>query len=520
MTTTTYRQRDVKKSKFPATTSPLVTDYMDLVRSGQNFKVLISDLVTLFGASGPLQVKGESTGTPILSVVSGVNYIRNVVDGPGIVSALSPQDGLKLSHNFTPDKTGAAVLINENAQSPTIRSIQAGTGISVGASGNIIQISTSGSPGTTKTILVYTESDLPTPSAGVITLVANTHYLFQNDVSTANRIVMGENTIIAAADDTLITFTYTGTSNFITSVDKNFVIKDISLAAATGTMFDVSSTTGAHRMLTFNMGVTGLNGGTFDNLQVLFIIRSESTFTGDGYNFTNNFDVVRLDTFAMSIASGSGDGIDLGTATFSIIALENGFFNINSTGYAINGALASANINSGGLGTITRCSQVGTATFLNNLSPYDDLWEMSGNLGIANSDNITLVTHGGATIDITGALTPVIIGATWTDQISHRFTVTSGGRFTYSGNGTSVNVTASITGQRGASGTDTYSFYLYKNGVQVSASQVSRSFTNADGNVSFVWSLSLIATDYLELWVSNDTGTTDFVVTALTLRID
>ena len=55
--------------------------------------------------------------------------------------------------------------------------------MSVGASGNTIQIALSGAPVSTKTVIVTEASDFPTPSAGVITLAADTDYLISNDIA-------------------------------------------------------------------------------------------------------------------------------------------------------------------------------------------------------------------------------------------------------------------------------------------------------------------------------------------------
>jgi hypothetical protein len=518
----TYRPKDIKKSDFVAQTSLQTTDYMDIVRNSQNFKVSLATLAAHFAAAGPLQTVGESTGTPILSVVSAVNYIRNFVDGPGIVSAVSPLGGLKVSHNFTVDKTGVAVVANEAAASPTIRSIQGGTGITVGGAGGVIQISTSGSPGTTKTIQVFAKTDLPAPSAGIITLADNTQYLFQNDVSLGtDRLLWGTNTVISGGSRELITLTYTGTGVMITATDKDVFIDNIQLSCASGTHFSVTDSVGdTQRMQLEKVFLIGGILGTITAMQSLTLIDG---FAGggmtDGFTFSGAWTKLYVQNFGGSITSGANDMFDLNAATFDTVNFVDCSFTINGTGYVINGLASSGNINAGGLGTITRCAQFGTATFLNNISAYDSRWEMLENSGIPNSDNLSLATHGGATITIAASSTPVIIGATWTSLVSRRFTGTAGGRFTYTGKGASVDITASITGQRAAAGTDTFGFYLYKNGVQIAASVVTRAFTNADGNLAMVWSMDLATSDYLELWVENSTGTADFVVSALNFRI-
>lgn len=519
MTTNNYRQKDIKKSKFVATTTPLVSDYMDLVRSGQNLKVTIADLATVFGASGPLQTRGESTGTEVLTVIADVNYIRNLIDGPGIVTTLSPQDGIKIGQGFNVDKTGVAIMINETALTPTFRSIQAGTGISVGGSGDVIQISTSGTPGSTKTIQVFQESDFPTPVAGTITLADNTEYLLLNDVSTANRFIMGAGSVLGGADATTISLTYTGAATMITSANKTIKIKDLTLSATSGTLFACSNG-GANNMTMFNCILIAASLGTIDGFSILTMDTINGLAVTQGLILANNFRIARFNYFGVAMAAGTGDGLNLGTATFDSITLDSCYFNMNTSGYCLTGLASSGNINSGGLGAVTNCRNFGTADLLGpNLSPYDNLWIMTGNAEVPNSRNTGLARNTGTTVNIITASTPVLIGAGWVPLEAYRFTITAAGRFTYTGKGATLGVTATISADI-PSGIDNVTFYVALNGTVIANSAITREIDSGNiGNVGLVWSLDLDTNDYLEFWVQNDDTNVDIIISNAVVRI-
>lgn len=516
------RAKDIKKSNFTAVTTALVTDYFDLVRSNQNFRILLSDLITAMGVSGPLETRGEVTGVPVLVVSGGVNYIRNLLAGDGIRLDLSPQDGIEINHNFTVDKTGVPVVINELTSAPTIRSIQAGTGITVSGSGGIIQISESTTPGTTKTVFVYTESDLPTPSLGIITLADNTEYRFLNDVTTTNRFIMGDNCVISAADEGLISLTYSGTGVMFTATDKtssNYT--GIKLNCPSGTCFALASTTGDDSFFMSNCDVICETIGSVDGMAFNYIRNCQITATVDGLSFLNNhLALLCYNTYFNLSAATTAKALNLGTATFTMIHLDVLLFNMDAaTSYCIAGTTASANLTATGFATVVRSQQLGSGTFLQNISPYDDKWEFTLNANAINSKDLALATHGGATITIGAAATPVIIGATWTSVDMHRFTHTAGGRWTYTGKGTHVDITVSISADI-ATGTDNITFFLYKNGVQIAASAVTREFTAGNiGNLSLIWNLQLETNDYMELWVQNDDTATNVIIDSAVMRI-
>lgn len=510
--------RDIRKSQFAEITESQSGDYFDLVRNGQNLKIKQSNLISDFGTIGTLSTRGEVTGTPVLYQDGTDNYIRNILSGSGITASLSPQDGVEIEHNFVSDKTGTPVLINETTDQPIVRSLIGGDNINITGIGDTIQIAY-GAPASSKTVFVYSIADFPAAVAGVITLADDTEYYIQADVSTANRFVMGSNTLISGSDSTLITLDYSGAGIMITAADKDIKIKDVNLTCSSGTLFDVSSTTGLHSMGIFDIRATCNNVGTLDNMISVYFAGVRMTITTQGFIFTNAFSIATFDSVGATMASGAGNLFNLGTATFDYFTLDKGFANINTTGYVMTGLANSGNINANGLGSITSSHQFGTSLPSDTIFSTDDRWESQLNSNIPNSYNNVLATHSGATLTITGAATPVIIGATWTEEDSARFTTTAGGRFTYTGKGAFVNIDATITADI-ALGIDNCSFFVYINGVQEANSQVTREFNAGDpGNMSIVWNAILETNDYIEIWAQNDDAAVNIIIITAILRI-
>ena len=127
------RAQGRKKSEFVQQSTVLANSSLDYVVNGTNYKIAYNDFVTGLGVTGTIVQEGAVTGTAILDVDGTINQIRNLEDGPGIVTSVSAENGAKISHNFTANADGLPILLNTTAASPTIASIVAGSGISVAA---------------------------------------------------------------------------------------------------------------------------------------------------------------------------------------------------------------------------------------------------------------------------------------------------------------------------------------------------------------------------------------------------
>ena len=514
------REKDIRKSNFVAVTSIAATDYFDIVRNGQNHKITAANMLAYFGVSGPLETRGEVTATPVLVVSGGTNYIRNLIAGDGIGFSLSAQDAIEINHSFAIDKTGVPIILDELSDTPDVVSLVAGSGISITAVGTTVEIAASG-PAGSKLVEVYDSGDLPAASLGVITLADDTEYLLLNDISLSDRIVMGDNTVLAGSDSVIVNLTYTGVGVFITATDKNIKIRDLYLTATGGTLFDWDDTVGNKLFRLLDCGVNCLNIGDFNGGNIL-LFHNVNFYNvgGTGFTFAGSINVLLMTICGFTKGSGAQNLIDLNSATFYSVTFNKILFAYDGTGYCISGLTASGNISAGGIGTISNILQLGSADILNNISPFDNLWEMQMNPQIYNSYDEVLATRDTTNVVIAASATPVVVGATWTAHETHRFTATAGGRFTYTGKGSHMAVTATISGSI-VSATDNVTYLLYKNGNPIAASAITREFTAGTiGNMVLVWSLEMDTNDYLELWVQNDDTSVDITISKITLRIN
>ena len=134
------RSQGRKKSEFIAKNVVDAGSYIDYFVNGTNYKISYDNFVAGLGVSGSIEQDGAVTGTAVLDIDGSVNKIRNIENGPGILTAISVDNGLKISHNFTADSTGFPILKNITLASPTFVSLVAGTGIDIAAVGDTLEI--------------------------------------------------------------------------------------------------------------------------------------------------------------------------------------------------------------------------------------------------------------------------------------------------------------------------------------------------------------------------------------------
>ena len=80
---------------------------MDYFVNGTNYKISYTNFIGGLGVTGSITQTGAATGIAVLDIDGSVNKIRNIENGPGVLSSVSAENGLKLQHNFSADSTGA-----------------------------------------------------------------------------------------------------------------------------------------------------------------------------------------------------------------------------------------------------------------------------------------------------------------------------------------------------------------------------------------------------------------------------
>lgn len=117
------------------------------------------------------------------------------------------------------------------------------------------------------------------------------------------------------------------------------------------------------------------------------------------------------------------------------------------------------------------------------------------------------------TIAVAG--TAVLVAGTWVVQKSGIGTGTTGGRITYTGSTTKeIKIDASLSVKAASASGQNASLYVAKNGAVVTASRVNTEVdATVEKNLNVAWIETAVQNDYFELFVANESGTDDLVVT-------
>lgn len=514
------RAQGRRKSNFPGQSSVLSAAFFDYFVAGVNYRISFTDLLPELGATGTMQQEGDVTGTPILDVQGSVNGIRNLEAGSGIQTSVSPQNGATIEHGFVLDTAGVKLSDDFTIAQPIFRSLVAGSGMNVSGMGDQIQIALSAIPASTKTVVINQLSDFPTPVAGVITLADDTHYAVRNDITTSDRFVLGDNTIVDGSDNIVINLAYTGAGVMFTSVDKNWTLKNITVTCSSGTFIDFDGT-GVEIFQFINARVIAGTLGTIDDFAGIHIDDTQFTVTTDGFLFGGINGVFLAEANLGTIDAGTF--YDLGTATFSGFSVTDAFMTLNGSSVFVDGAASSANITSGNLGSVHNSRFFGTGTTLQTIDNSDVRWEFAVNNGIPDTDKDCLMsqTANAVATVIAVATTPVKLAGTWVEEEAFFFSTDATGKMTYIGEKEiELDITMSFSAAPVSGSNKSINFYVALNGTHIANSRAFNNISTGDpSRTTVIWRLHLQPNDFIEAFVANDTDTVNVLVTDAVLRV-
>lgn len=131
--------------------------------------------------------------------------------------------------------------------------------------------------------------------------------------------------------------------------------------------------------------------------------------------------------------------------------------------------------------------------------------EIYGQVTMQGNSTVTTIATQGTAVKVAG---------TWVTQIESNFTGDTTGRLTYNGTTTEVvSANVSITFSHTGIGSDDLAVYIAKNGSVLTGSKLVRSVGATDkGNVGTFFNVSMETSDYLEVFVANDTDTDNITV--------
>lgn len=383
-----------------------------------------------------------------------------------------------------------------------------------------------GLQGADPVVYVASEAGFPTQDATSITLEAGIIYQYTASFTTAKNFIVEDGAKLTAFNFFSPVLTYSGTGSMFTGTDASFTINECRIDCPNAQIFNFSDTVGNQFLFLMDTVriVSASKFGTFDDLQTIQINNSSSLSMTQGVTISGtNISVLAVDKLFMQSASGSFIGVDLGTSIASTIEIDDLICVGPSGSTGIKGAANSANVPVGVEATVTGCNLSGVTNALDTITVDAIRWRFAGNSGIPDTIEEGLLSFNGNVTEtvISTANTPVIVNATWIVIGASFFTGTTGGRLTHDGQrDIKVPIDVAVGLIPSGGGTINVSVYLAKNGAVIANSKTTVEVSGStQRTLSIPWQDTVSENDYYEVFVENNTNTTNIIVETGRLRI-
>lgn len=374
-------------------------------------------------------------------------------------------------------------------------------------------------------VIINSESDFPTQTASTITLEANTQYFIGAAFSTAKTFTVEDAVTLKSIGPFFLAITYTGSGTMFNSSSTNWELNSIRLDCASGTLFNITGPfiflmSDVQVLSCTNIGnitASGIapNTAVIDNCAIFSI-------SNQGLDTAGAFVIMSISQFFAVSTLPANIMIDLATATFQDIELDNLQLSGASGSVAISGAASSGNIISGALATVTNSRLDGDAMVaLSGISQNDIRWAFAANSGVSDTRNaadsfLTVLE----TVTISVATTFVQVnGSNWSTTVSDRFTSATTGIVTYVGErDLEVKISGYATVAKVGGGTDELEIRFALNGTTLERS--GGTTQNADPtSVPLEALVALTNGDEINFYVANNTSTSNVEVSKASLVI-
>jgi hypothetical protein len=366
-------------------------------------------------------------------------------------------------------------------------------------------------------VRVRSAADFPAPVAGVITLAAGVEYEINGTITLTNSINLNGCTIKGedSGNDKLV---YTGAGSMFTG-NKTGNLRFLTITAASGSVFNIDALATTQNMIVQNCFFLGSNsvgtiagvGGTVFFATVAYFVNT------NGITFQNDNNVVMNNTLWDASNSNIYERF---IGTFNVIQILGGDRLANSANSAT--ALHISGITSINSGSVKVVMFVGTGTYVTGT--FTNAWEVESNgLNTQKDDvaggNMYITTTVATTFGASN--TPVKVLGTTTSAGLFRMTSPANNRITYNGSKTRSFYVSGAMSITQPNNNRFFSFYIAKNGVVIPESRQDIKVVNSTDQVSLPISCRVLMApgDYIEVWVANQTTTTDVTVQTMNLSI-
>jgi hypothetical protein len=369
-------------------------------------------------------------------------------------------------------------------------------------------------------VLVKSAADLPAPVGGVITLAAGTTYEVNGAITLTSKINLN-GCYLVGADATNDKLIYTPGSGELFTGTKGGAIKTLTLmAATTGAKLFNLDLGATETMLMRDCNVVGCKDvGLVKGGNVVFFSVINYAGNTNGITYQNNTTLLLDNTAWFPTNAGTFEKL---VGSFSLIEKLGGFcqpMSANSaTALDVSGITS---ITEGG--NLKNTAFVGTGTKVTGT--FSKKWEVEAAGLNTEKDAVatgTLYVSSSANTIIASSNTPEKVAGTTTATELTRFTSPVNNRLVYDGTKTRTFIVTAAISVTGISGSHVYSFYIFKNGAEITASRQRTKVSSTVGDVqivTIVCTVTLAPGDYVELWTENNSSSGDLNVQNMTLSI-
>jgi hypothetical protein len=367
-------------------------------------------------------------------------------------------------------------------------------------------------------VLVKSINDFPAAVSGIITLSSGTTYEVNGTIALPSKINLNGSYLIGldANNDKLV---YTGGSGELFTGNKGGTVKTITLSTPNaGTkLFNLNLAATENLLLrdanVINCKDVGLIKG--GNICFFSVINYAGNTNGITYQ---NITTLLLDNTAWF---NSNNGVyERLVGTFDVIEKLGGFSQtvVGSTAMDITGITTISQV-----GNLKNTAFTGAGSKVNGT--FSKIWEVEAAGLNTEKDAVatgSLYIPTPITTNIVTRNVPVKLAGTTAATELVRFTALVNNRLVYDGTKTRTFIVNAVMSVTGSGGTYLYSFYIYKNGVQIPASRQKTKVYASSGDlqtVAIVCTVTLAPGEYIEIWAENNDANSDLTAQNMTLSI-
>ena len=373
-------------------------------------------------------------------------------------------------------------------------------------------------------IVINQESDFPDQDTTTITLATGTAYKIGSPFVTTKTIIGNNSTVFSSSAGGVPLITYTGTGSMF-KVDNTILrVTGMTVDCPNGTAFEINGDNTGNpnqRMNIANLAVVNcekfidFNGAGAVVLGVVQMGNLNGSI-GAEFNATNAL-VISLDRVACFGLNAGAVMWDFGTMTALEIEMSDVIVAGDAAAIAMSGAANSANILSGGNGTVTGCNFATSTTPLSGIDEQDIRWNFTDNSqNVENSNNSSdtfLMSPETVTINTIGVFEP-INGVNWSSTVQNRFTTATSGVTTYIGERPiKIKTSGSVTMEKVGGGSDQIEARIALNGTTLLQSSAITE-NSAPTSVPLESIFDVVNGDEISVEVANNTSTADVIVDA------